>query len=559
MMKKKFKKIIGCFLAGTMLAATLTGCGNETTKESVTQVVSKETESTVVKESETQAVVEEGFTYPIDTEETLTVGIVQDAAISAICKDITETAFWKHYQERLGVKLEAIVVENNNAMSLLLAGGDLPDIIWWRPARYSGGAEQMIADELIAPLTAEELNEWAPDLAAFFESNPDVRKELTSNDGEIIGFPLIYGDEGEYEYMQTSNGLMARADWLKELNMDVPKTPDQFLDMLRAFKNEMGAEVPFVCYSSDMQVFGNLGFVSSAYGLVNTSLYQVDGKVECGYASPEYKEVLKFVKTMYDEGLIAKDFMTTDSTTMKANMYDDTSGSTFGSVGSNMGTWIKEKQAEEPEYDLVAIPSMTADGTGRAMYGAQSSRVHQFAAFITPQCDNKELAAKVLNYGYSEEGNMFFNFGTEGESYTMVDGKPIYTELVTNNPDGLNMQQALAQNGRAFGTGPYVVRKGYMEQYAALPQQQNAIETWMDNDCLKYMLPNFTVPEENLSEYSLLSSDISTYKSEMFNKFVTGEVSLDAYETEYLPTLKQMGLERYLEIVQDAVDAFYAK
>ena len=129
MMKKKFKKIIGCFLAGTMLAATLTGCGNETTKESDTQVVSKETESTVVKESETQAVVEEGFTYPIDTEETLTVGIVQDAAISAICKDITETAFWKHYQERLGVKLEAIVVENNNAMSLLLAGGDLPDII----------------------------------------------------------------------------------------------------------------------------------------------------------------------------------------------------------------------------------------------------------------------------------------------------------------------------------------------------------------------------------------------------------------------------------------------
>lgn len=560
MMKKNlFKKVIGSFLAGTMLATALTGCGNDVVKETETQVVSKETESTVVKESETQ-VVEEGVTYPLDTDETLTVAIVQDKPISTICKDITETPFWENYQEALGVKLEAIVVENNNAMSLLLAGGDLPDIIWWRPNNYAGGAAQMIADKLLDPLTEEELNKWAPDLAAVLAADEGARRDVTTDDGKIIGFPLIYGDSEDGGYLQTSNGLFARADWLEKLNMEVPKTPDQFLDMLRAFKTEMGAEAPFTTgYSTDMNVFGTLGFVSSAYGLVNTSLYQVDGKVQCGFMDPAYKDVLAFVKTMYDEGLIAKDYMTTDGTVQQANMLDGTSGCTYGAAGSSMGTWLKQMAESDAEYDLVAIPSLTADGTGKAMFGPQSNKVHVFTSFITPQCKNKELAAKVLNYSYSEEGNMLFNFGKEGESYEMVNGYPTYTELVTNNPNGLTMQQALAQNGRAFGTGPYVVRREYWEQYAGLPQQQNAVLTWMDNDGLKYLMPRFSVTSDESSEYSMLKSDIDTYVNEMFNKFVTGEVSLDAFETEYLTTLKTMGVERYLEIVQGALDRYYAR
>ena len=56
-----------------------------------------------------------------------------------------------------------------------------------------------------------------------------------------------------------------------------------------------------------------------------------------------------------------------------------------------------------------------------------------------------ELVAEFLNYGYTEEGHMLYNFGIENISYVMEDGYPRYTELITNNPDGLTMQYAMSQ------------------------------------------------------------------------------------------------------------------
>lgn len=556
MKKNLLKKIALCTMTSVLLTSTMFGCGNNAKVNTETQVVSKETESTPVKESTTPAPVDEGFTYPLDTDETLTVAIVNDNAISAICKDITETPFWKGLQERTGVKLEATIVENDNAMALLIAGGELPDIIWWRPNKYSGGVPQMIADKVLEPMTQEELDKWAPDLAALFASEDEMRRNTTTDAGEIFGFPLAYGDPS----LQVSAGLICRADWLEKLDMEVPKTPEQFLDMLRAFKNEMGAEAPMIGYPGDYKaVFGDNGYVTSAFGLPTTKFYQEDGVVKYGYAQPEYKEVLKFVKTMYDEGLIPKDYMTTEGSVIKANMYDGVSGCMWGAVGSGIGTYLKENAETNPEFDLVAIGPLVAKEGDRAMYGSQTGKTHVFTAFITPQCKNKELAMKVLNYGYSEEGNMYFNFGIEGESYEMINGYPTYTEVITNNPDGLTMQQGLAQYVRAWGTGPYVLRKEYFEQYSSLPRQQEALSTWTDNDCFEYMLPSYTLTTEESSSISVISGDISTYISEMFNKFVTGEVPLDAFETEYLPTLEKLGIDKYIEVVKGAVDRYYAR
>ena len=41
----------------------------------------------------------------------------------------------------------------------------------------------------------------------------------------------------------------------------------------------------------------------------------------------------------------------------------------------------------------------------------------------------------MLDYLYSEEGIMLTNYGIEGVSYELVNGEPVYTELLTNNPE----------------------------------------------------------------------------------------------------------------------------
>lgn len=68
-----------------------------------------------------------------------------------------------------------------------------------------------------------------------------------------------------------------------------------------------------------------------------------------------------------------------------------------------------------------------------------------FGFAITSACKNPEAAVKFLNYGYTEEGYMLYNYGIEGETYNRT-GETVtyngieyplveYTDKMMNNPD----------------------------------------------------------------------------------------------------------------------------
>ena len=45
---------------------------------------------------------------------------------------------------------------------------------------------------------------------------------------------------------------------------------------------------------------------------------------------------------------------------------------------------------------------------------------------------------KLFDYCLSEEGTHLISYGLEGVHHNMVDGKPVYTDYITNNPDGFD-------------------------------------------------------------------------------------------------------------------------
>ena len=94
----------------------------------------------------------------------------------------------------------------------------------------------------------------------------------------------------------------------------------------------------------------------------------------------------------------------------------------------------------------------------------------------------KRAAAKFLDYGYSEEGHMLYNFGIEGVSYEMVDGYPKYTELITNNPDNLTMQHAMGRYMASAYGGPFIQDKRYYEQYLPYEEQKEAVSLLVATD-----------------------------------------------------------------------------
>ena len=142
----------------------------------------------------------------------------------------------------------------------------------------------------------------------------------------------------------------------------------------------------------------------------------------------------------------------------------------------------------------------------------------------------------------------------------MESGEPVYTDWITHNPDGLSMQQAMGQYNRsAVGGGPMIQTYDYAKQYFWRPQQQLAMEVWSQNDSHNYCMPNFIVADEYAAEYAKIGADIATYVAESRVKFVNGDFAMDDFENVYIPTLKEMGLDRYLEIIQEACDRFYAR
>lgn len=486
--------------------------------------------------------------YPLEEEVTLTFAMVDSAVINAYAKHLFDTPLGQAWQEATGVNIEVIQCADQDALNLLIAGGELPDLI------YYGGTQKAVKDGIIEPLN-DYLDTCAPDLKAVLESNDLWRKSVTTSDGDVMGGPFIRGDD----YLCTYGGLMVRQDWLDDLGLDVPETPDEFYEVLKAFKEEKGATIPWTVTSYWLKTnLVNSGTLTSPFGLVKGSWYQIDGEIHLGSAEAEYKDVLAFLNKLYEEGLLDADFISNDDNICRSNMANGTSGVTAGASGGYVGTILSSVEEENPEFDLSPIGSLVAESGDKAMSGQFENPVAGKILVMTTQCENKEAAAKFINYAYTEEGHNLLNFGIEGVSYEMVDGYPTYTELITNNPDGLTMQQALAQYTMAWADGPMVQDKAYMEQYATRPQQQAALAKWSDTSAVDYFVPNISVAEEDQAEYNKLWADIDTYISEMFVKYITGQASLDDYETEYLGQLEKMGIDRVIELQQNALDVFNA-
>ena len=88
-------------------------------------------------------------------------------------------------------------------------------------------------------------------------------------------------------------------------------------------------------------------------------------------------------------------------------------------------------------------------------YGYKTRPVMMVSAAVTTNCSNVELAARLLDYGYTEEGHILFN-GIEGESLHGLTrtARSIlkYTDLILNNPDGLSITHAMGPYTEATTT-----------------------------------------------------------------------------------------------------------
>lgn len=560
------KNLLSLLLIVAMVLMLFAGCGSEAAtseapESAAESVASAPVEETPAEETAPVASVaeevpqEEGrvapeVSYPL-VEETVTLTYWQ--AWPPFLNEISEpkdAAMFAKMEEITGIKLDIYAVSTETAADdfmLRCASMDLTDMIQNAASSYTGGGAKAIEDEIIIDLL-EPITEYSVHYYDIMMSDPNIYKNLINDEGQIPQFIGMYTD-----YYYTDQGFWIRQDILDEVGKEVPTTVSELDDVLAAFKDHGLTDGLVVLYQ------GNCDLLSRAYGAVDT--LNEDGTVNFAARSEAYKEYLKKMNEYYSLGYINKDFVTYNESDTKPPqdvVYADMAGIFNEDVASIAGYYGNTTNSNFELTPLAQIRLNESDTLDFGYLGVKAA--DKYALSISTQCENVDLAVQYMDYLFSEDGYVMANYGIEGETYTVENGKYVFTDLILNNPQGFDWQlcQSLYINpGFPALTDLAVQEMTYNEA------QKAAVPTWVG----AYDSSDATVPNSNWLSYTTeeseertdVQTDIETYQEEMRLKFITGQADIDAEWDTYVATLDSMGIDILEETYQASVDRYNAK
>lgn len=556
------KKLLAIFLCIALLSALLAGCS---TKESASSPASDpETtvpvEATDAPEPEGETVPEEAapaenaVSYPLVEEPvTLTMWATATSQVIHEIGDLNQHQGYAMAEEATGVHLDITTVQTDVAseqLPLLVAAGTYPDL--FRGASFPSGDLDAYETEVIIDLT-DYIEEYAPNYNALISSNASIGQNVCTDEGRHLSFYRIYQENGSYDSCSVTQGMLIRQDLLENLNLEMPTTIEELGDILAAFKQNYDLTDAMLLQAS----ITNMGdTLVSAYG-IGSGFYVKDGKACYGPQQEEFKEYLTMLNSWYEAGILNPDFIGYSSNPNDENVISKIT--TANGVGAFFDSASNMKARNEQAQDGMVYTGMAAlkgpDGANH--FGLDAQIVKGSSYYISTQCENVELAVRWNDFWYSDQGILITNFGKEGQSFEYnEEGKPEWTEFVTNNPNGLT-QGVVRQAYLMYTVHGICVNDNEIDMLD--DEAKAAVELWTTSSDRAYLMPTVSYNADESTERAQILADINTYNDEVQLKMVIGELDVEEYWETYQETLTSMNIETVLSITQDALNRFYAR
>ncbi|AEE96483.1 extracellular solute-binding protein [Mahella australiensis] len=470
---------------------------------------------------------------------------------STVMKGLDECEVFKELEKRTGVHVEFMyppVGQETDNFNLRIATNDLPHI-FSTPPNYPGGYMKAIQDEVYLDLTPYYDKGLMPNIKWLRQNNQEINRDIVADDGHMYFFPMI-----DIVPSDPWSGLWVREDWLKELELPLPKTISDWDNMLRAMKQAKGV-APLALNVKDWYgVATNYMFAGSyetGYNFINK-----DGKAVFGPIEPGYQQFLSKMHEWYSEGLIDPDFATRTYEAYNANIADGKVGA-CGLAYGEFGQIKLTGQSKDPNFKLTPVLQPTS-------YEGQEIHLHQDNStvrgdrefFTTKLVDDgiDEIAAQWKDYWYSQDGGDLCSYGPEGVSYKWNDqGEPewIYPRLKEEKDADFWTLYPLFK----------LHNWGYLRDstsYEFEPEVFECIQLWDTQDSSWLIPDNISYTPEESTEFNNIMTEINTYRDEMTLKFIMGQVPLSEFD-DFVNTIKGMNIDRAIEIEQAALDRYFAR
>ncbi|WP_026011350.1 extracellular solute-binding protein [Paenibacillus sp. OSY-SE] len=461
---------------------------------------------------------------------------------------------WKKYEEKSGMQVEWEEIPGGSLAerkNVIIGSNDLPD------AFYQIGFSQ---DELIKygsqglfiPLE-DMIEKEAPNLQKLFTDHPDIKRALTMPDGHIYSLPYI-----DFSKAYASLRIYINKKWLDNLGLPVPKTTEEFRSTLKAFHEKdangdgtAGNEMSWVAptgtlnWTLERQLFGSFGMGNGGLKANSNWIYKdKDGQLKTIFNDPKYKEVWKYLIELYnDKSLPQQNFSGYEYAQWVADGAKDLVGA-FSWVGADyLGSDVKK--------NFIGINVLEGPNGDKVVNWMDPPTRGISSFIITNKNKHPEQTLKWVDYFYGEEGSKFGTLGIEGETYNMVDGKPVYIDQIANYKGGLQLGAFQYVDNVYGGDYPYVEPLDELRtaiKGTTVAQDILADTAELEKYAPEERWPDFMPTPEESKQTSAIMTDINKYIAEMRVKFITGKLDLDAEWDNYVATLNKMGAEKYVEI-----------
>lgn len=422
---------------------------------------------------------------------------------------------------------------------MLASGQDLPDIIQLPDTDTN---MTYLSSGMFVKL--DEYFDIMPNYTKFLEANPEIKATLTAPDGHIYYVPQTAVADS-YQPV-----IMYNMPWLEKANLEVPKTLDEFVTMLRYYRdNDMNGngdatdEIPMSVQSSFLTyMFG------PAFGLDLVSGFYADdeGKVHyAAYESDAYRKYLTFLNDLYTEGLLEVEFTSLNRDQTTARFANDTTGVTYDFSWQMSNLY----SAQYPGYDGttgIVVGQRPLSGEHEGFFIGRNPVSGVFG--VNVKAKNVENAVKALDVFMSEAAQDLYVWGKEGLTYEIVDGNRKYLPKCT--------EDAIWYQGLGINAPCMPSQQSASATAVLLPAWH--VQAIADNE-VPYAhrpFPDVYATTEEASKLSMYLVDVQTYVDERAVAFICGYSSIADEFDSYLETLKSMQIEELIAVKQAQYDRY---
>lgn len=562
MKRDKIVKLLACVMAAGM---ALTGCGKEgTTGNAGTAGEAQQSSSAAGKDLYTEV-----GTFPIVNEE-IKLSVFASQAVNIL--DFNTNEFTQYMEEKTGIDLEFETAPKDAAkekVNLIMTGGDMPDI-------FLVGNSGAVPDETrfgveegsMIDLT-ELIETQMPNFKKILDETPGLRGQITATDGKIYNLPFY----NEAYHVTMSQKMWVNTELLSELGEELPKTTEDFYRICKKYKEQNPKGIP-VCggtfWNGDPTAFLSNPFLyhpgtGSGHGMVVS-----DGTISTVANTEEYREALRFMKKLYEEGLLYEGTFTMDGAQAKALVASEGEPVLF-MCGAASISFIDSTANPEIYSHYYPLEPLTGPGGENNTTYIPTSAAPAFA--ITTSCEYPEAAARMVDYLYSLEGSMNAKSGVKGpeswdeptEGQEGLDGNPALYQVFrpySLEPQNVTWQDAgvaYASSAFRFGeaTNPDLDIFSSEGLELLLYRATNDLYEPHKSATVETMPTSLKLTLDESTGIQTKSVEVQNYYTQSKVQFITGALDLDADWETYTKGLEDMGMSELIKVYQTAYDRQY--